>query len=95
MSSIQYAEIIRSENENLNIIYNSKQEPLKTEISECVCCSEVKNTHNICMDCILKTSNIGKDKVYTEQQVREAIIRANPELMVEKCNEIINIINDK
>ena len=43
----------------------------KRELSECVNCDEVKETHQICMDCIGKLIKENQEAIYTEEQVIE------------------------
>jgi len=43
----------------------------KIELSECVNCDEVKQTHQICMDCIGKMIKENQENLYTEEQVIE------------------------
>jgi len=48
------------------------------ESLECVNCDEVKETHQICMDCIGKLIKENQETLYTEEQARE-IWRASQE----------------
>lgn len=43
----------------------------KRELSECVNCDEVKETYQICMDCIGKLIKENQENLYTEEQARE------------------------
>ena len=50
----------------------------KNDDAECVNCDEVKQTHQICMDCIGKLIKENQENLYTEEQARE-IWRAGQE----------------
>jgi ribosomal protein L32 len=41
----------------------------KRELSECVNCDEVKETHQICMDCVGKLIKENQENLYTEEQM--------------------------
>jgi ribosomal protein L32 len=58
----------------------------KRELSECVNCDEVKQTHQICMDCIGKLIKENQETLYTEEDLRKAYFKGAADVH-DKCTE--------
>jgi ribosomal protein L32 len=58
----------------------------KKELSECVNCDEVKQTHQICMDCIGKLIKENQETLYTEEDLRKAYFKGAADVH-DKCTE--------
>ena len=53
---------------------------------ECVNCDEVKQTHQICMDCIGKLIKENQETLYTEEDLRKAYFKGAADVH-DKCTE--------
>ncbi len=62
----------------------------KIELSECVNCDEVKETHQICMDCIGKLIKENQENLYTEEDLEKVWLLAVENTLLKALNKPIN-----